>query len=92
MRFALATLFLGALMRADARKLCGTDQPSAELMTAHSDHIATIDSVGPPVVVETYFHVLRAGESAEQGNLPDSMLNEQVSSPSTSLAFSSPRC
>jgi len=68
---------------ATARK-CGTEEPSQELIKANAAVIAAHGSefsaakIAEPIVVDTYFHILRSGESEAQGNIPDAKLYDQL--------------
>lgn len=84
MRFGLSIIF-SLLAVASARK-CDTPEPTKEQLQASSEmarQAAENASVGEfaaaaTVTINTYFHVLRSGTSASQGNIPDAQLQDQV--------------
>lgn len=85
MIFTTAAVLLSFVATAFART-CGTPEPTEELI-AHSNTIMqkvksnttfAAEVQAQSIVVDTYFHVIRAGTSESQGNIPDSLLQAQV--------------
>lgn len=71
---------------AAARK-CGTEEPGPEIIRANADAIkaysigAIAKAVNKPLIINTYVHVLRAGDALHEGNVPDDQIYAQVYSP-----------
>lgn len=84
MKLGFSAIFM-LLAVAVARK-CGTPEPtkeqlqvSAEMaLQAAQDNSVNAFAAAATLTVNVYFHVLRSGTSASQGNIPDSQLQDQV--------------
>jgi hypothetical protein len=69
-------------------RLCGTDHRPEFIAAAERDFVnrraAQQKAGAPPVAnatggtINVYFHVIRSGTSASQGNIPDSQINSQM--------------
>src|SRR5262245_40447133 len=52
---------------------CGNDAPTAEPVLAQ-----TSSALSTPGVIRVYFHVIYQGTSLDDGNVSDSMINNQI--------------
>lgn len=84
MQIGFSVIF--ALFAAAAARKCGTPLPTEEQLRV-SAHMAFEAANDPSVdelaaqanlVVDTYFHVIRKGNTLAQGNVPDSQLKAQA--------------
>lgn len=66
---------------------CGTEEPGPEIIRANTDAVkaysigAIAKTVNEPLIINTYVHVLRAGDALHEGNVPNDQIYAQVYSP-----------
>ena len=89
MHFSVFVAVVALASLATARK-CGTKEPSPEIVQANTDAmkaysagaLAKAKPPGEPLIINTYIHVLQAGNTSHEGNVPNDQIYAQVYPPS----------